>query len=80
MEKTMNLKKQQKQEQRKVDNWNKKYSIGQKVIVTKDDGTKVETITTNEATLLGGHTAVGWLKDINGAYSLDRIRAINEKM
>ena len=72
----MNLKKLQQQEQKKVDDWNSKYQVGQKVIVTKDNGDKIETVTTNEATLLGGHTAVGWFKDISGAYSLDRAQAI----
>ena len=72
----MNLKKLQQQEQKKVDNWNAKYPVGQKVIVTIDNGDKIETVTTNQATLLGGHTAVGWFKDIRGAYSLDRAQAI----
>ena len=72
----MNLKKLQQQEQKKVDNWNAKYPVGQKVIVTIDNGDKIETVTTNEATLLGGHTAVGWFRDIRGAYSLDRAQAI----
>ena len=72
----MNMKKLQQQEQKKVDDWNAKYPVGQKVIVKKDNGDEVETVTTHEATLLSGHTAVGWFKDISGCYCLDRARAI----
>jgi len=56
--------------------WNEKYGIGQKVKVEMDDGTFIETETTNGATLLGGHTAVGWFKDIRGCYALERAQAI----
>lgn len=66
-------------EKHKVDDWNRKYPIGQKVIVELDSGKTVETITTHKATLLGGHTAVAWLKDIIGCYDLDRITAITDK-
>ena len=65
-----------RQQQKKVDVWNVTYSVGQKVIVKKDDDTEIETVTTNEATLLGGHTAVVWLRDISGCYLLDRVKAI----
>lgn len=65
-----------KKEQKKVDDWNDKYDVGQKVVITKDDGTKVETITDSKAELLSGHTAVCWFKGIRGFYCLGRAKAI----
>lgn len=72
----MNLKKIAIKNKKMVDAWNGKYKVGQKVKVKKDDGSFVETETKHEATMLGGHTAVGWFKDIRGAYSLERAKAI----
>ncbi len=72
-------KRQQKiteQEQKKVDDWNNKYPVGQKVIVTKDDLSEFETVTSHPAQVLEGHTAVGWFKGISGCYLLERARAI----
>jgi len=43
-----------KKEQKKVDDWNRKYPVGQKVIVKKDDGTEIETFTNCYAELLEG--------------------------
>lgn len=70
------MKRHIKNQQKLVNDWNKKYPVGQKVMVLKDDGSEVKTITTHEATMLGGHTAVGWFKDIKGCYALQRVRAI----
>ena len=64
------------EEQKKVDAWNKKYSIGQQVTVTKDMGEQVDTITLSEAEVLSGHTAVIWLKGISGCYLLERVEAL----
>lgn len=69
-----NVKNKIKQQERLVREWNEKYPVGTPVIVTKDDGTKTKTVTVNEATMLGGHTAVAWLKDIRGCYMLERVR------
>lgn len=44
------------------------------VIVTKDDGTEVETTTRGGAFMLGGHTAVIFVDGIAGCYSLERVR------
>ncbi len=68
--------KDNKKEQKKVDNWNAKYSVGQKVIVKMDNGTEKHTETRHPASLLSGHTAVGWFKGISGCYMLDRARVI----
>jgi len=65
-----------KKQQNLVDDWNEKHQVGQKVIVKLDNGHEVETVTTHEATLLSGHTAVGWFRDIRGCYKLTRAKAI----
>lgn len=65
-----------KKEQEKVDAWNAKYPVGQKVIVTLDNGEEKVTTTWHKATVLSGHTAVGWFNGVRGCYVLDRARAI----
>ncbi len=65
-----------KKEQKKVDAWNAKYPVGQKVIVTLDSGEEKVTTTWHKATVLSEHSAVGWFKNISGCYLLDRARAI----
>lgn len=57
-----------------VEDWNAAHQPGAAVAVTKDDGTVVETVTRSHAALLGGHTAVVWLKGVRGCYALDRVR------
>lgn len=64
-----------RKEQKKVDDWNAKYDVGQKVIVTKDDLSEIKSVTTHPAEILCG-TAVGWFEGIRGAYMLERARAI----
>lgn len=59
---------------RRCEEWNKSNPIGTPVILRKDDGTEVDTVTTSEAQMLSGHTAVIWLKGISGCYALDRVR------
>lgn len=68
-----------KHQEKLVRDWNEKYPVGTQVIVRKDDETEVRTETVHEATMLSGHTAVAWLKDISGCYSLDRVRAVVEQ-
>lgn len=65
-----------KAEQKKVDAWNAKYSIGQEVDLTKDDGQVMRTKTRSEAEVLSGHTAVVWLDGVRGCYLLDRVKAV----
>lgn len=65
-----NLKKLQKQ----CDDWNASNHVGCNVIVTKDNGSEVPTVTTSEAQVLSGHSAVIWLKGVSGCYMLDRVR------
>jgi hypothetical protein len=65
-----------KQEQKMVDDWNRECVIGQKVLLRLDDGSEMETYTTDKAMLLGGHTAVGWFHGVMGCYSLERATAV----
>lgn len=60
--------------QREVDEFNKLCPVGTEVIVTKDLGEEVRTKVWHEATILGGHTAVGWFEGISGCYLLSRAR------
>lgn len=65
-----------KAEQKKVDAWNTKYSVGQDVDVHKDDGQIVRTKTRSRAEVLSGHTAVIWLDGVRGCYLLERVKAV----
>jgi hypothetical protein len=59
--------------QAQCDKFNAENPIGTEVLVRKDDGSKVLTITTSIAQVLSGHTPVIWLKGISGCYLLDRV-------
>lgn len=59
--------------QKEVDDFNLAYPVGSEVDVKLDSGKLIHTKVTNEATILGGHSAVGWFNDISGCYSLDRV-------
>jgi len=58
-----------------VDRWNSAYRVGTRVTLTKDDGTEVDAVTRSEASVLSGHTAVIWLRQVVGCWALDRVRA-----
>lgn len=62
-----------KTEQQKVTAFNQKYAVGDEVPVTLDDESVQVCKVKHPATLMGGHTAVGWFDGIRGAYSLDRV-------
>lgn len=62
-----------RKEQKKVDDWNRKYAVGQEVIITKDDLSEINSVTTHPAEILCG-TAVCWFEGIRGAYMLERAR------
>ncbi len=76
----MKIGKAEKKQVELVNAWNKEHQPGIDVIVTMDDKKEVHTKTRSEAQMLGasgdypGHTAVVWLEDISGCYSLDRVR------
>ena len=51
-----------------LDNWDNIKSLRQIELEVK------EVTVDSEATVLGGHSAVGWFKEISGCYQLDRVR------
>lgn len=59
-----------------VDAWNARFPVGTPVKVTKDDRSVIETTTTSEASVMGGHSAVIFLDGIRGCYDLARCRAL----
>jgi hypothetical protein len=67
-----------------VEAWNKKYPIGTKVVVTRDNKESEITVTRSEAWMLGkssthpGHTAVISVEGIAGGYLLSRVSALKE--
>ena len=60
---------------KQIDEFNQKYKVGSIVKVKLDGGKTLDVEVDYPATILGGHTAVGWFKhpEISGAYSLDRV-------
>ncbi|MGR0185380.1 hypothetical protein [Azospirillum aestuarii] len=60
-----------------VNAWNSQNPVGAKVVVRRDDGTSNITVTTSEAWVLSGHSAVILLKGISGCYLLNRVTAIS---
>jgi hypothetical protein len=67
-------------QRRQVDAWNRLHPVGTKVVALLDNGQKLRSETTAPATLLGGHTAVAWLKDMTGCYKLDRVTVVQEAL
>jgi hypothetical protein len=65
-----------KEQQRKVDDWNKRWPVGQAVTVRRDNGEGLLTRTTSEAQMLSGHSAVIWLEGISGCYMLSRVTPV----
>ncbi len=56
--------------------WNARNPSGTRVSVRRDDGTALLTVTTSEAWVLGGHTAVVMVDGISGGYMLGRVSPI----
>ncbi len=56
--------------QAEVDRFNNTYNVGDKVMLKVSEGIKEVTVK-NRATILGGHSAVGWFEEVSGCYSLD---------
>lgn len=55
-----------------IEEFNRKYSVGDTVNVKGDDGSIFQDVIKHPATILGGHTAMAWLKG-KGCYKLDRV-------
>lgn len=60
------------QQQSKVDGFNKKYSVGDKVRVLDDFGNEFIDTVKYEASIMGGHTAMAWLEN-KGSFLIDRV-------
>jgi hypothetical protein len=58
------------------DKFNAAHPVGTAVTVQLDGGEVRETITTSEAQVLSGHSAVIWLKGISGCYLLERVTSM----
>ena len=56
-----------------VERFNATHKVGDMVDLSHDDGTVKRVQIKHEATILGGHTAVGWFHEISGCYSLDKV-------
>lgn len=59
--------------QQEVDAFNLKYPVGSKLKLKLDFGGAIEVVVRNEASILGGHSAVTWFEGIAGCYSLDKV-------
>lgn len=59
--------------QKAILDFNEKHPVGTSVLVKMDSGTTKKTKTRSKAELLSGHTAVIWLDDICGCYTLERV-------
>ncbi len=68
---------QTKKSQDLVDAWNKRYGIGEPVLVKKDLGEIIQTTTRSKAQVLPSGQAVIWLVGISGCYALERVAPIN---
>lgn len=63
-----------KQLELEVANFNLKYNIGDKVKIQNDAGEIKEVTVKSPASILGGHTSVGWFEEISGCYDLERVQ------
>ena len=64
--------------QQVVDAWNKKYGIGEPVLVKKDLGEIIQTTTRSKAQVMPSGHAVIWLVGISGCYDLERVAPIKQ--
>jgi len=62
--------------QAKCNKFNAAHQVGAAVRVELDSGESRETVTTSEAQVLSGHTAVIWLDGIRGCYDLERVTSL----
>ncbi len=56
-----------------INAFNDLFQIGDYVEVKRDNGSVEIWTVKYPATILGGHTAVGWFNEIYGCYDLDRV-------
>ena len=60
--------------QKEVDAFNANFKPGDKVKLKTDEGTIIEVTVRFPASIMGGHSAVGWFEEISGCYMLDRVQ------
>lgn len=63
-----------------IDFFNKSCPVGTKVNLKLDSGEVKSVTVSSKATVLGGHSAVGWFAEISGCYSLDRVKIKKTKL
>lgn len=71
----MRLRPDLKKLQAQCDAWNAKHPIGTAVVLLKDNGEAFDTVTTSQAQVLSGHSAVIWVEHVSGCYALERVTA-----
>ena len=71
------LSKTKEQLEKEVNDFNAKYKVGDRVNVLLDGGETIKATVKHNATILGGHTSVGWFNEISGCYNLDRVSDTN---
>jgi hypothetical protein len=62
--------------QAECDRFNAKCPVGGAVICNIDGGEPRETVTTSEAQVMCGHSAVVWMKGISGCYLLSHVTPV----
>lgn len=62
--------------QKQCDDWNSAHPVGTAVILKRDSGHEQQTRTRSEAQVLSGHSAVIWLDDVSGCYSLNNVTPV----
>lgn len=61
--------------QQQVEKFNLRFKCGDKVKLRQDAYSDWEEVTVRSpATILGGHSAVGWFKEKSGCHSLDFVK------
>lgn len=61
--------------QEQIDSFNSKVAVGDKVKIKSGvDSEWKEVTVSHPATILGGHSAVGWFEGVRGCHSLDFVK------
>jgi hypothetical protein len=68
------MQKSQVKLEKEVMDFNLRFKVGDKVNLEDDDGNIREVTIERPASILGGHSSVGWFEEISGCYQLDRVR------
>lgn len=64
-----------KEAERRVKEWNKRHPVGCQVVLTLDDGSKVNTVIKHQASVVGGYIPVVWVwHKKTGCCRLEQVR------